>query len=252
MPRYRAPDARDRRHAVALRPGRGQICCLDMLRAAVWLASLLATAHAGHSPHWDWDDVVAGRGTPQVRAWTPPDALAGLAGASSSRVPPPVCPWPSVAAAVNASGGRLSVHLYGTIPPEERRQSGGAPGEDDAMINWAINASHLCGGVVFFDQGKVRNPLVFQVLYGPDHLPRQAQDKHKESFTQNTVRRLISRSTSCPARSKFPAERHFWAAVGAVPISFRSALKELASGPEGMTGRFSGLERRRRSALRIW
>ena len=79
MPRYRAPDAIDvTRLRRDLRPGRGQICCLDMLRAAVWLASLLATAHAGHSPHWDWDDVVAGRGTPQVRAWTPPDALAGL------------------------------------------------------------------------------------------------------------------------------------------------------------------------------
>jgi hypothetical protein len=247
MPRYWPGP---RRHAVALRPGRGQICCLDMLRAAVWLASLIATAHAGHSPHWDWDDAVAGRGTPQVP--TPPDALAGLAGASSSRVPPPVCPWPSVAAAVNASGGRLSVHLYGTIPPGERRQSGGAPpGEDDApMINWAINASHLCGGVVFFDQGKVRNPLVFQVLYGPDHLPRQAQDKHKENSKHSAA--FHTYSTSCPARSKFPAERHFWAAVGAVPISFRSALKELASGPEGMTGRFSGLERRRRSALRIW
>jgi len=62
--------------------------------------------------------------------------------------PPPVCPWPEVTAALNATGGRLSVRLYEKIFSRHNAT------DDAPAINWAINASHLCGGVVFFDAGK--------------------------------------------------------------------------------------------------
>jgi len=67
--------------------------------------------------------------------------------ATAASPPPPVCPWPAVAAAVSASGGRLSVGLY------NQTQHAGA-GDDGAAIRWAVNASHFCGGVVFFPQGE--------------------------------------------------------------------------------------------------
>jgi hypothetical protein len=62
--------------------------------------------------------------------------------------PPPVCPWPNVAAALNVTAGRLSVRLYDKVFPGHNAT------DDGPAINWAINASHLCGGVVFFDAGK--------------------------------------------------------------------------------------------------
>eukprot|EP01044_Picomonas_judraskeda_P010438 COSAG03_NODE_1342_length_4292_cov_3.123242_5_plen_394_part_00 len=61
---------------------------------------------------------------------------------------PAACPWPVVAAALNATGGRLSVRLYDKVFPGH-----GAEADDAPAINWAINASHVCGGVVFFDAG---------------------------------------------------------------------------------------------------
>ena len=63
---------------------------------------------------------------------------------------PPSCPWPDVAAAVNASG-MLSVKTF-------NRSLHGSPGPsedgDGPAVRWAINASKLCGGSVFFPQGR--------------------------------------------------------------------------------------------------
>ena len=74
----------------------------------------------------------------------------------TSRKPTPAaCPWKSVAAELNATGGRLSVRLFDTIFPNH------AATDDGPAINWAINASHVCGGVVFFDAGEysVSSPI---------------------------------------------------------------------------------------------
>lgn len=87
---------------------------------------------------------------------------------SDRRPTPEKCPWPGVAAALDASGGRLSVKLYdnytvmgmdhdGHGGGEDTEMSGAPPpavADDGPAIRWAINASHLCGGVVFFPQGR--------------------------------------------------------------------------------------------------
>ena len=68
---------------------------------------------------------------------------------------PVACPWPNVAAAIVASGGRLSVQLFNASQhassPEVLGDDDG--GDDGPRIRWAVNATHLCGGVVFFPQG---------------------------------------------------------------------------------------------------
>ena len=111
------------------------------------------TAQVPAEPHSSLDRWGGGGG--------PDDAGAGLgAGDPPPRVPEPLwtsrkptpaaCPWKPVAAELNATGGRLSVRLYDTIFPNH------AATDDGPAINWAINASHVCGGVVFFDAGEYR------------------------------------------------------------------------------------------------
>ena len=75
-------------------------------------------------------------------------------GHGAMRTPPPVdtCPWPAVEAALLASNGLLSVRLFN----QTLHGTAGTAGIGDAApaIRWAINATHLCGGIVFFPQGK--------------------------------------------------------------------------------------------------
>jgi hypothetical protein len=93
--------------------------------------------------------------------------LSSLRASHVVTVPPPVlCPWPAVAAAVSATGGRLSVKLFNqsyqtqvhgatsTTGGSSGTGTSGTGGDDGPAIRWAINASHLCGGVVFFPQGQ--------------------------------------------------------------------------------------------------
>lgn len=96
---------------------------------------------------------VAGRSLPGVgstaeRAQNMPSRIPEPIFSRANATPPPNCPWSQVVAALNASGGRLSVRLYDKLFP------GHGAVDDTPAINWAINASHLCGGVVFFDAGR--------------------------------------------------------------------------------------------------
>jgi hypothetical protein len=80
----------------------------------------------------------------------PPALASRLMPMSTTPAQPPSCPWPEVAAAVHASNGLLSVKLFnrslhGFLPLTE-------PGDGPA-VRWAMNASKLCGGVVFFPVG---------------------------------------------------------------------------------------------------
>ena len=82
---------------------------------------------------------------------------AAAATAAAVPPPPPPCPWPAVAAAVSATGGRLSVLLYNQTQQGDTAGTAGTTGsssDDGPAIRWAVNASHLCGGVVFFPQGE--------------------------------------------------------------------------------------------------
>ena len=68
----------------------------------------------------------------------------------------PPCPWPEVAAAVNASGGLLSsVKLFNDTLHTMTVTGPSEPGDGPA-VRWAINASKLCGGAVFFPQGQYK------------------------------------------------------------------------------------------------
>eukprot|EP01046_Picozoa_sp_COSAG06_P003172 COSAG06_NODE_120_length_23106_cov_18.311862_14_plen_389_part_00 len=90
-------------------------------------------------------------------------------------VSPLLCPWPSVAAAVSASGGRLSVSLYNET---QHGTAGGTAGSSDfaPAIRWAINASHLCGGLVFFPQGQYAVNSTIDVPSGTTFLGGAGRD----------------------------------------------------------------------------
>ena len=95
----------------------------------------------------------AGGSVPRDAAQRPQHSWLSEARALSD---PYACPWPAVAAAVSAANGLLSVRLYNeTLHGPAPSHSVHAPQQDDGpAIKWAINATHLCGGVVFFPQGK--------------------------------------------------------------------------------------------------
>jgi hypothetical protein len=93
-------------------------------------------------------------------------------------VSPLLCPWPSVAAAVSASGGRLSVSLYNETQHGRHGTAGGTAGSSDfaPAIRWAINASHLCGGLVFFPQGQYAVNSTIDVPSGTTFLGGAGRD----------------------------------------------------------------------------